>query len=53
MVARRGFVDEVNNARVVKRMLVTQPVETLRECVVGLFTLAPLAGRARGLASVI
>jgi hypothetical protein len=31
-------VDEDNNARVVKRMIVTQPLDTLRKVFVGLFT---------------
>src|SRR3954466_14833978 len=31
-------VDEVNNARVVKQMIVQHPIDTLRKCVVGLFT---------------
>jgi 4-amino-4-deoxy-L-arabinose transferase-like glycosyltransferase len=31
-------VDEVNNARVVKQMIVTQPLDTIRKFVVGLFT---------------
>jgi 4-amino-4-deoxy-L-arabinose transferase-like glycosyltransferase len=31
-------VDEANNARVAKNLIVTRPVDTLRKCVVGLFT---------------
>jgi 4-amino-4-deoxy-L-arabinose transferase-like glycosyltransferase len=31
-------VDEANNARVAKRMIFEQPLETVRKCVVGLFT---------------
>jgi 4-amino-4-deoxy-L-arabinose transferase-like glycosyltransferase len=31
-------VDEANNARVAKQLIVTQPLDTLRKCVVGLFT---------------
>ena len=31
-------VDEVNNARVAKEMIMTQPLETIRKFVVGLFT---------------
>lgn len=31
-------VDEVNNARVAKQMIVTRPLDTLRKVVVGLFT---------------
>lgn len=35
---RDEIVDEKNNMRVVKEMVRTQPVATLRKCVVGLFT---------------
>jgi len=31
-------VDEANNARVAKQLIVTQPLDTLRKCFVGLFT---------------
>jgi 4-amino-4-deoxy-L-arabinose transferase-like glycosyltransferase len=31
-------VDEVNNARVVRQMIITQPLDTVRKIVVGLFT---------------
>jgi 4-amino-4-deoxy-L-arabinose transferase-like glycosyltransferase len=31
-------VDEANNARVAKQMIVSMPLDTLRKCVVGLFT---------------
>jgi 4-amino-4-deoxy-L-arabinose transferase-like glycosyltransferase len=31
-------VDEVNNARVAKQMIVTRPLKTVRKCIVGLFT---------------
>ncbi len=31
-------VDEANNARVAKQLIRTQPLDTLRKCVVGLFT---------------
>lgn len=31
-------VDEENNARVAKQMIVSRPLETIRKCVVGLFT---------------
>jgi 4-amino-4-deoxy-L-arabinose transferase-like glycosyltransferase len=35
---RDEVVDEANNARVAKQMIVTRPLETVRKCVVGLFT---------------
>jgi hypothetical protein len=31
-------VDEANNARVAKQLIVTRPLDTIRKCVVGLFT---------------
>ncbi len=35
---RDEVVDEANNARVAKQMIVTRPVETIRKVIVGLFT---------------
>jgi 4-amino-4-deoxy-L-arabinose transferase-like glycosyltransferase len=35
---RDEVVDEVNNARVVRQMIRTRPGDTIRKCVVGLFT---------------
>jgi 4-amino-4-deoxy-L-arabinose transferase-like glycosyltransferase len=35
---RDEVVDEVNNARVAKQMIATRPLDTVRKCVVGLFT---------------
>ena len=35
---RDEVVDEVNNARVARQMILTRPMDTLRKCVVGLFT---------------
>jgi 4-amino-4-deoxy-L-arabinose transferase-like glycosyltransferase len=35
---RDEVVDEVNNARVARQMIVTRPFDTMRKCFVGLFT---------------